>query len=322
VTGATDGGGGGGAAATGAAPPAAGGPRRGPVVVDVKHNSLDDGPGIRSVVFFKGCPLRCVWCQNPETLSPAPELQRDPDRCLGCGACVTACPVGVARPAGEPQPGPCRVCGACVAVCPPAARRVAGTTRTVADLVATLGRDAPFFRRSGGGVTFSGGEPALYPALAGQVAAGLAARGIAVLLETCGHFGYRAFARHLLPHLSQVYFDLKLADPEAHRRYCGRDNALILANLGRLAAAGVPLLPRIPLVPGITDAAENLRGLAAHLKARGLARVAILQYNPLWVGKRRALGLPLPYARATWMSPADVAAARAVLAAAGLEVVG
>jgi len=296
--------------------------RAGPVVVDVKLNSLDDGPGVRTVVFFKGCPLRCAWCQNPEALSPWPEVQRDPDRCLGCGACATACPQQVAQPAGLPEGAGCRVCGRCAEACPPAARRVAGSARTVEDLVEVCGRDLPFYRQSHGGVTLSGGEPTLYPAFAGRLAAALRGRGIHVLVETCGHFGWAAVARHLLPHVDAVYFHLKIADPAAHRAHTGRDNALIFANLARLAAAGLPVLPRTPLVPGLTDGDDNLRALAAHVRAAGLARMALLPYNPLWVPKRRALGLPLPYARTDWMPAAAVAHAREVVRAAGVEVVG
>jgi pyruvate formate lyase activating enzyme len=290
--------------------------------VDVKLNALDDGPGVRSVVFFKGCPLRCVWCQNPEALSPWPEVQRDPDRCLGCGACAVACPSKVAQPAALPEPDGCRVCGTCADACPAAARRVAGTARTVEDLVEVCSRDLPFYRQSGGGVTLSGGEPALHPAFAGRLAAALRARGVQVLLETCGHFGWAAFARHLLPYVSAVYYDVKLADPAAHRAHTGRDNALILANLARLARSGVPVLPRVPLVPGITDGAENLRRLAEHVRAVGLQRLALLPYNPLWIAKRRALGLPLPYDHAAWMKAEAVEACRAVVRAAGMEVVG
>ncbi len=294
-----------------------------PAVVDIKRGSLDDGPGIRSVVFFKGCPLRCVWCQNPETMRPRPEIQRSPDACVGCGACVSACPSGRARPASETEPGiVCRLCGTCVETCPAAARRVAGTAMSVDDLVERLLRDRVFYRRSGGGVTLSGGEPALFASFVGKVAMRLRANDVHVLLETCGQFDWDAFAAHLLPHVSTVFFDLKLADPERHRQFVGRDNATIHDNLRRLVTSSrAEVLPRIPLVPAITDDSDNLRGIASLVRSAGLSRVALLAYNPLWISKRRSLGLDLPYARTEWMAVEDVARCEAVMTAEGLTVV-
>jgi pyruvate formate lyase activating enzyme len=293
-----------------------------PLIVDVKRNALDDGPGIRSVVFFKGCPLRCVWCQNPEALSPLPELQRDPAKCAACGDCARACPAGVARPATEPQDrAACRLCGACIDACPVAGRRICGTRHDAGALAESLLRDEAFYRASGGGVTFSGGEPALHPEFAGRVASRLAERGIHVLLETSGDFEWGRFAKSLLPFVRSVYVDVKLADPEAHRAHTGRGNARILENLDRLLAERrVYVLPRVPLVPGITDGPDNLAAIAGLLLRRGVRRVALLPYNPLWVPKRRALGLDLPYARTTWMSRDEIVRCGDVVRKAGLEV--
>jgi pyruvate formate lyase activating enzyme len=295
-----------------------------PLVVDVKPNSLDDGPGIRSVVFFKGCPLRCSWCQNPEAIAPAREVLRDPGRCSACGCCREVCPAGRARPAGEREEGPCEGCARCVEACPGAGRRIAGRGYAVDELAALLLRDEPFYRHSGGGVTFSGGEPALWPGYAGAVATRLAERGVHVLLETAGHYDSDAVESLLLPHLRAVYFDLKLVDPAEHRRHTGRGNERILENLRRLAAGRGPveLLPRLPLVPGITDTDENLAGVARLLVELDLPRVAALAYNPLWLGKRRGLGLELTYDRATWMSAGELERARERLRRGGLEVIG
>ena len=245
--------------------------RRIPYIVDIKRNALDDGPGIRSVVFFKGCPLRCVWCQNPESLDPRPQIQREVASCGSCRACFEVCPHDQARPASEPEEqDTCDHCGACVEVCSFAARRVAGALMEVEALVEALLRDEVFYQHSGGGVTLSGGEPTMFVGYAGRVAAELRRHGVNVLLETCGHFAWQSFAQHLLPNLSAIYFDLKLIDPEEHRVQTGATNERILDNLHRLASSasredGVELLPRVPLVPGITDGEQNLQGIALHL---------------------------------------------------------
>jgi pyruvate formate lyase activating enzyme len=293
-----------------------------PRVVDIKRNSLDDGPGIRSVVFFKGCTLRCVWCQNPETLSPLPEIQRDEARCMACGTCTAVCRQGVARNAMEKEDtSRCTLCGECVEACPANARRIAGIEYTVEDLADLLAKDEPFYRHSGGGVTFSGGEPAMYPAFVGQVAALLREKGVHVLMETGGQFDWEQFEQHLLPHLSTIYFDLKLADEKEHRKHVGTGNQRIHQNLERL----VPfedLLPRVPLIPKITDTNGNLAAIAQRLSGLGLSRVMLLPYNPLWLSKRRALGMDLPYAHDSFMSQEEIDRCRSIFSEAGLALIG
>jgi len=193
-------------------------------------------------------------------------------------------------------------------------------------LVEALLRDVLFYQHSGGGVTLSGGEPTMFMEYAGRVAAGLRRHGVNVLLETCGHFVWQSFTQHLLPHLSAVYFDLKLVDPEEHRARAGPSNRIILANLRRLAARashedGLELLPRVPLVPGITDGEQNLQGIADLLIHLSLHRVAFLPYNPLWVAKQRAMNLDLPYGHEEWMSLEQIAACAAIFEEAGVQVV-
>ncbi len=215
------------------------------------------------------------------------------------------------------------MCATCVAACPAGARRVAGRRYKANELFELLAKDEPFYRNSGGGVTLSGGEPAMYPAFAGELARLLHARGIRVLVETAGHIDWAGFERQLLPYIDSVYFDLKLADSDAHRRYVGVGNERILENLSKLVASGfVNLLCRVPLVPGITDTKENLQAIAELLLKNGLKRVALLPYNPLWISKRLALGMDLPYRHEALMSPEHVVRCGRVFEQAGITVIG
>ena len=268
-----------------------------PLIVDVKRHSLEDGPGIRSVVFFKGCPLRCVFCQNPEARHAHAEIAFRADRCVDCGACVSACPTNVVdlnRP-GRIDRSHCDVCGKCAAACPSGALTVIGRSYEVDELVELLMRDEPFYRHSGGGVTFSGGECTMFPDYLAAVALALRARRIHLAVETCGEFASAMFVERLLPLLDLVYFDVKLADPAQHHAHTGRDNRRILDNLILLVrTAPDRVQARIPLIPGITATEENLAGLAASLRECGVRRATLLPYNPLGRSMAVALGRPEP----------------------------
>ena len=269
-----------------------------PLINEIKGNALDDGPGIRTVVFFKGCPLSCAWCHNPESRRPGYELSFDPEVCIGCGTCAQTCPeqaVFFENPLFIDRTA-CTYCFQCVETCPSGALSAVGRAMTAADVLDAVLPDEVFFRASGGGVTLSGGEPTFYMSFAGELAAALKARGIRVLLETCGHFRLDAFMEQLYPHLDAIYFDLKLHDPARHKHYCGVDNQIIFENFrflqGRASADGLVLLPRVPLVPAITDTADNLGALSEFLVQQGASRVQLLPYNPLWPEKESKLGRP------------------------------
>jgi len=217
------------------------------IVFDIREFSIHDGPGLRTSVFLKGCPLRCAWCHNPEGLAPEPELLR--------------------------TPGGDRTCG---------------QRYTSAELAELLNRQADLLRAGEGGVTFSGGEPLLQAPFVADVLDRLAP--LHVVLDTSGFGDADAFGL-LAPRVDLVYFDLKLMDPELHRRYTGHDNRPILENLARLAALAVPCVIRVPLVPGVTDTQENLEAIArAAAGLSKLVRVDLLRYNRAAGGKYRACG--------------------------------
>jgi pyruvate formate lyase activating enzyme len=247
-----------------------------PVVFQIRRFVFDDGPGIRTTVFFKGCPLSCIWCHNPEGVSPKREMVFNPSRCIGCGDCGRVCPTGAVT--GE---GTCTTCGMCAEACPANARRVCGTHYTTGALMEYLLKDRFFFESSGGGVTLSGGEPTVWMEYVGELSQSLKHHGISVALQTCGYFAWDAFQRLLLPHVDLVFYDLKLLDPVEHVAFTGVDNETILENLPRLKASDGPeIIVRTPLVPGITDAPENLQGIGDFVRRVGLRDHRLLPFNP------------------------------------------
>ncbi len=277
-----------------------------PFIVDIKRGSLEDGPGIRSVVFFKGCPLRCIFCHSPETQDPQAEVIFSAEECIRCGSCVDACPEG-AIDLDLPERihrELCTRCGRCASVCPGKGLRRIGSYYPSETLTEILLRDLPFYRHSGGGVTLSGGECTLYPDYLESLLTLLKARGIHVTLETSGYFDYPAFRKKVLPYADLIYYDIKIADPQLHKRYTGRSNRKILTNLRfLLQEKGVKVHPRVPLVPGITATGENLSEIIDLLREAGARDVSLLPYNPLGIEMAVILGRPKPPLPAGFMKP-------------------
>jgi pyruvate formate lyase activating enzyme len=262
------------------------------LVTDFQRFSIHDGPGIRTIVFLKGCPLRCAWCANPETISPRPEIMHIPHNCIGCGKCVQACPE---RCFSRCEAGDVRLdrtrcllpgCGACQRVCYANAANISGRYLSVDEVMEVVLRDREFYERTGGGVTFSGGEPFAQPRFLGALAQTAKERLLDTAVETCGHVSWETMAE-VLSFLDRVLMDVKHSDPEAHRRGTGVDNRLILENLKKLDGRGIPLRIRLPLIPGFNDTEENVRATAKLVSGlKNIEALDILPYHrmgePKW----------------------------------------
>ena len=237
----------------------------GGMIFNIQTYAIHDGPGIRTTVFLKGCPLTCVWCQNPESQSSSRELLYDRDRCTGCGLCVSACPheaITVVDGKSRTDRSRCDASGQCAGVCPNEARSIVGNYLSVEEVFEQVAADRNFYERSGGGVTLSGGEPAAQPAFAGALLARCKAAGIHTALDTCG-FARWDVLDTLLNNVDLVLFDLKHMDPQKHRDYTGVLNDLILDNAHRIYHdRKLPMRIRIPVVPGFNATPENLAATA------------------------------------------------------------
>jgi glycyl-radical enzyme activating protein len=240
------------------------------MVFDIQRYSLHDGPGLRTLVFLKGCALRCVWCSNPESQHRTPDMLYDAARCTRCGACVRACPSGALLLSDDGaimyDEALCDYCGACVGVCNQNARRLAGELMTDEHIVAAVVRDMPFYRRSGGGVTLGGGEPTQQAEFARAILCRLKARGVDTAVETCGQADPADFLS-VTEQADHVLFDIKHAGSARHIELTGAGNELLLANLDGLLRRDVDVTVRYPLVPHRNDSEADLGALADLLRA-------------------------------------------------------
>jgi pyruvate formate lyase activating enzyme len=252
------------------------------IIFDIQRFAIHDGPGIRTTVFFKGCPLQCPWCHNPESLAPDEEIMLWADRCLGCGACLDACQnEALARLDGRTVriSGRCRVCGACCGVCPAQAREIVGRRVTVDEVMQEIEKDVIFYDESGGGATFSGGEPLMQPDFLDDLLRCCRRRGIHTVVDT-SCYAETDVVRRIRENTDLFLCDLKIMDPESHLRLAGVGNELILKNIRYLADNGARLIIRVPVIPGATDGDDNVARLAEFAGSLpGVERVDLLPYH-------------------------------------------
>jgi pyruvate formate lyase activating enzyme len=293
-------------------------------IFDIKRYSIHDGPGIRTTVFFKGCPLSCLWCHNPEGIASGPELMHWPSRCSRCYSCVAACPL---KAIAKDMSGgvlidkkQCDLCGRCAEACLADAMQLVGTETTVEDLVHEVEKDRVFYEQSGGGVTLSGGDPASQPAFLVKLLDALRTRGIHVAVDISG-LAPASLIEKIAARADLILYDLKHMDEGKHRDLTGASNVPILENLRLLAANGTAVWVRIPLMAGVNDDEENIGATIAFLQSlEKIKNVGLLPYHAGGLEKAGRLGKEACFRKFEAPSEARLAAIEVAFRGAGFDV--
>ena len=263
-------------------------------VFNIQRYSIQDGPGIRTTVFLKGCPLKCSWCSNPESQAMHPELLYFDTKCTGCLRCLEVCPNGANSLSSNGKilidRSLCKACGVCVDECFSEARVISGKLMTVDEVVDVVNKDSLFYRNSNGGVTFSGGESTYQPNFLLDLLKGSQKKGFHTCLDTCAYIQW-IILEDILEYVDLVLLDIKHMDPEKHKEITGVDNRLILENVKRIVDLGKEMIIRVPLLPGENDSKENINALGNFVSELSLKRVDLLPYHKLGVKKYERLGM-------------------------------
>jgi len=293
-------------------------------VFDIKRYSIHDGPGIRTTVFLKGCSLRCLWCHNPESVDPGPELMHWPGRCTRCYACITACPKGaIAKDAVGAiviDRKACDLCGKCAEACLYDAMQIVGREMSVEEVLSEVEKDKIFYDQSGGGITLSGGDPFVQSAFAEALLDGCRSRGISTAVDTAG-FSRNGVLDRVASKADLILYDLKCMDDVRHKELTGVSNVPIIENLKRLAAGRAEVWVRIPFVSGVNDDDDNIRRTIALLASlKTIRRVGILPYHSGGLEKARRIGQESHFRKFETPSEERIAAVEAAFREAGFEV--
>ncbi|MHA2434059.1 MAG: glycyl-radical enzyme activating protein [Candidatus Thorarchaeota archaeon] len=266
------------------------------LITNIQRCSTEDGPGIRTTVFFKGCPLSCTWCHNIETIDPKPQTVWYSTKCIGDKACIEACPEGALNLTSYGiDRDLCLTCGSCENACPTGAIKVMGKEWSSKALVEELLRDKVFFTTSGGGVTLSGGEATFQAEFMIEVAQGLREQGVDVALDTCGYCGESVLKRALSV-VSMVLFDLKVMDPDKHLEFTGVPLDRVLSNARLVNGSGLPIWVRTPVIPGYTDSEDNIRAISRFTieNMSNAGTFHLLAFNKMCIDKYVLFGLEYP----------------------------
>jgi len=264
------------------------------LIFNIQRLSIHDGPGIRTLVFMKGCPLRCLWCDNPEGQLMRPEILFSEIRCIKCWKCVDICPINAITKQGNAiklNRNICNECGKCAEICYAEAIRIIGKWVIVEEVLNEVKKDTIFYEVSRGGVTVGGGEPTMQPEFVTQLLKACKEHGIDTAIETCGYTKWENLKK-MLKHLDMIFYDIKHMDNEKHQILTGKPNELILENLKKLSQETVPIIVRIPVVPGYNDQEENIKSTAEFISKLGdsITRVELLPYHRLGISKYKQLG--------------------------------
>jgi len=292
------------------------------IIFSIQRYAIHDGPGIRTTVFLKGCPLNCWWCQNPESQLNGQEMIFWEDRCISCGACSTICPSGAIQikngiPVTEKEK--CILCGRCIEKCPALAREMIGEKLTIEEVIKEIEKDLVFYEESGGGVTFSGGEPLGQSEFLEGLLSGCQEKKIHTAVDTSGYISWEILNK-ISPKVDLFLYDLKLMDNERHKKYTGASNEIILENLKKLSSVHHNIFVRFPVVPGINDDYQNIKETGEFLSPLKITQVNLLPYHYIGIDKYRRLGRPYKLADTQSLSEEKLSEVSAILRKFDLNV--